>query len=204
MSNPPKPMSSNAPPDASRPSREDAEAAVRTLIRWAGDDPDREGLLDTPARVVSAYEDWFRGYREDPAEILNRTFSEVSGYDEMVVLRGIAFSSHCEHHLAAIIGHAHIGYLPRRHVVGISKLARLVDAHARRLQIQERMTADIANSLMDELKPYGVGVVIKATHGCMTTRGVNKHEATMVTSRMLGVFRDDSATRQEFLAAVDL
>lgn len=197
-------MSSNAPPDASRPSREDAEAAVRTLIRWAGDDPDREGLLDTPSRVVSAYEDWFRGYREDPAEILNRTFSEVSGYDEMVVLRGIAFSSHCEHHLAAIIGHAHIGYLPRRHVVGISKLARLVDAHARRLQIQERMTADIANSLMDELKPYGVGVVIKATHGCMTTRGVNKHEATMVTSRMLGVFRDDSATRQEFLAAVDL
>jgi GTP cyclohydrolase I len=197
-------MPGNAVDDDPRPSREEAEAAVRTLIRWAGDDPDREGLLDTPSRVVKAYEDWFRGYREDPGGLLQRTFSEVSGYDEMVVLRGIAFSSHCEHHLAAITGHAHIGYLPRRHVVGISKLARLVDAHARRLQIQERMTADIANSLMDELKPYGVGVVIKATHGCMTTRGVNKHEATMVTSRMLGVFRDVSATRQEFLSAIDL
>jgi GTP cyclohydrolase I len=204
LSNSSKILSDDPSSDDSRPSREDAEAAVRTLIRWAGDDPGREGLLDTPSRVVSAYEDWFRGYREDPAALLNRTFSEVSGYDEMVVLRGIAFSSHCEHHLAAITGHAHIGYLPRRHVVGISKLARLVDAHARRLQIQERMTADIANSLMEELKPYGVGVVIKATHGCMTTRGVNKHEATMVTSRMLGVFRDDSATRVEFLSALDL
>lgn len=177
---------------------------MRTLLRWAGDDPEREGLIDTPARVVSAYEDWFRGYREDPAEQLNRTFSEVSGYDEMVVLRSIAFSSHCEHHLAAITGHAHIGYLPRRRVVGISKLARLVDTHARRLQIQERMTADIANTLMQVLDPYGVGVVIRATHGCMTTRGVNKHESTMVTSRMLGVFRKNSATRQEFLTAIDL
>jgi len=199
-----KPPSAMPSSDASRPSREDAEAAVRTLIRWAGDDPNREGLLDTPSRVVSAYEDWFRGYQEDPAAVLSRTFSEVSGYDEMVVLRGIAFSSHCEHHLAAITGHAHIGYLPRRRVVGISKLARLVEAHARRLQIQERMTADIANTLMDELNPHGVGVVIRATHGCMTTRGVNKHEATMVTSRMLGVFRDQAATRQEFLAAIEL
>ncbi len=199
-----KPPSAMAPSDASRPSREDAEAAVRTLIRWAGDDPNREGLLDTPSRVVSAYEDWFCGYQEDPAAVLSRTFSEVSGYDEMVVLRGIAFSSHCEHHLAAITGHTHIGYLPRRRVVGISKLARLVEAHARRLQIQERMTADIANTLMDELNPHGVGVVIRATHGCMTTRGVNKHEATMVTSRMLGVFRDQAATRQEFLAAIEL
>lgn len=189
---------------ASLPSRDEAEDAVRTLIRWAGDDPGREGLLDTPARVVSAYEDWFRGYKEDPAALLNRTFSEVNGYDEMVVLRGIAFSSHCEHHLAAITGHAHIGYLPRRRVVGISKLARLVDAHARRLQIQERMTADIANTVMEVLEPYGVGVVIQATHGCMTTRGVTKHESTMVTSRMLGVFRDNAATRQEFLTTIEL
>jgi GTP cyclohydrolase I len=204
LSVPPKSTPGKTSPDLPRPSRDDAEAAVRTLIRWAGDDPDREGLLDTPSRVISAYEDWFRGYREDPAALLNRTFSEVSGYDEMVVLRAIAFSSHCEHHLAAIIGHVHIGYLPRRRVVGISKLARLVDAHARRLQIQERLTADIANTLMEELNPYGVGVVIKATHGCMTTRGVNKHESTMVTSRMLGVFRDNPATRQEFLSAVDL
>lgn len=177
---------------------------MRTLLRWAGDDPDREGLIDTPARVVRAYEDWFGGYKEDPSTLLNRTFAEVNGYDEMVVLRSIAFSSHCEHHLAAITGHAHIGYLPKKRVVGISKLARVVDAHARRLQIQERMTADIANTLMQVLEPHGVGVVIQATHGCMTTRGVSKHEATMVTSRMLGVFRDDPATRNEFLTAVEL
>ncbi|MEM9629258.1 MAG: GTP cyclohydrolase I FolE [Pseudomonadota bacterium] len=189
---------------SSRPSRAEAEAAVRTLLRWAGDDPDREGLIDTPARVVRAYEDWFGGYKEDPSTLLNRTFAEVNGYDEMVVLRSIAFSSHCEHHLAAITGHAHIGYLPKKRVVGISKLARVVDAHARRLQIQERMTADIANTLMQVLEPHGVGVVIQATHGCMTTRGVSKHEATMVTSRMLGVFRDDPATRNEFLTAVEL
>src|SRR5262245_22420918 len=188
----------------SRPSRAEAEAAVRTLIRWAGDDPDREGLAVTPARVARAYEEWFAGYAEDPKAFLQRTFEEVGGYDEVVVLRDISFESHCEHHMAPIIGRVHIGYLPRHRVVGISKLARLVEAYARRLQIQERFTAQIANTLNEVLKPHGVAVVVQATHGCMTTRGVHKTAASLVTSRMLGVFRRQAQTRQEFLAALDL
>ncbi|MEJ0074478.1 MAG: GTP cyclohydrolase I FolE [Alphaproteobacteria bacterium] len=186
------------------PSRGEAEAAVRTLIRWAGDDPDREGLAATPARVARAYEEWFGGYAVEPKEFLQRTFEEVEGYDEIVVLRDIRFESHCEHHMAPIIGRVHIGYLPRRRVVGISKLARLVEAYAKRLQIQERFTAQIANTLNDVLKPHGVAVVVQATHGCMTTRGVHKSAASLVTSRMLGVFRKQAQTRQEFLAALDL
>jgi GTP cyclohydrolase IA len=187
-----------------RPSRGEAEAAVRTLVRWAGDDPDREGLAATPARVTRAYEEWFAGYAVDPKEFLQRTFQEVEGYDEIVVLRDIRFESHCEHHMAPIVGRVHIGYLPRSRVVGISKLARLVEAYARRLQIQERFTAQIANTLNDVLKPHGVAVVVQATHGCMTTRGVHKSAASLVTSRMLGVFRKQAQTRQEFLAALDL
>ena len=187
-----------------RPSRTEAEAAVRTLIRWAGDEPEREGLDATPARVVRAYEEWFAGYSEDPAELLRRTFDETGGYDEIVLLRDIRFESHCEHHMAPIIGRAHIGYLPRRRVVGISKLARLVEVYAKRLQIQERMTAEIATTIERELNPHGVAVVIEGTHTCMTTRGVHKSQATMVTSRMLGVFRDHAETRQEFLSAIDL
>lgn len=189
---------------AKRPAREEAEAAVRTLIRWAGDDPDREGLAATPARVVRAYEEWFNGYGEDPAELLQRTFEEAGGYDDIVLLRDIRFESHCEHHMAPIIGRAHIGYLPRSRVVGISKLARLVEVYAKRLQIQERMTAEIANTLERVLKPHGVAVVIEGTHTCMTTRGVHKSQATMVTSRMLGIFRDRQETRQEFLSAIDI
>jgi GTP cyclohydrolase IA len=191
-------------PAAERPSRAEAEEAVRTLIRWAGDDPRRQGLAGTPARVARAYEEWFSGYTEDPREYLSRTFDEVAGYDEMVVLRDITFESHCEHHLAPIIGRAHIGYLPRHRVVGISKLARLVDVYARRLQIQEKMTAEIASCLESVLKPFGVGVVIEAAHQCMTTRGVHKTSVTMVTSQMLGVFRKREETRQEFLAAIKL
>jgi GTP cyclohydrolase I len=187
-----------------RPSRGEAEAAVRTLIRWAGDDPDRQGLAGTPARVARAYEEWFSGYAEDPRDYLSRTFDEVAGYDEIVVLRDIAFESHCEHHLAPIIGRAHIGYLPRHRVVGISKLARLVDVYARRMQIQEKMTAEIASCLDGVLKPFGVAVVIEAVHQCMTTRGVHKTGVSMVTSRMLGVFRKNDETRQEFLAAIKL
>ncbi len=187
-----------------RPSREDAEAAVRTLIRWAGDDPDREGLLATPARVVRAYEEWFSGYSEQPRDFLKRTFEETGGYDEVVVLRDIRFESHCEHHMAPIIGRVHIGYLPRNRVVGISKLARLVEVYARRLQIQEKMTAEIAACLEEVLKPHGVAVVTEATHQCMTTRGVHKTGVSMVTSRMLGVFRDRAETRQEFLAAIGM
>ena len=189
---------------SSRPTRGEAEAAVRTLIRWAGEDPDREGLAATPARVARAYEEWFGGYSVDPKEFLQRTFEEVEGYDEIVVLRDIRFESHCEHHMAPIVGRVHIGYLPRSRVVGISKLARLVDAYARRLQIQERFTAQIANTLNEVLKPQGVAVVVQATHGCMTTRGIHKSEASLVTSRMLGVFRRQAQTRQEFLAALDL
>jgi GTP cyclohydrolase IA len=187
-----------------QPSRAEAEQAVRTLIRWAGDDPGREGLLDTPARVVRAYEQWFAGYGEDAGEHLARTFEEISGYDEMVVLRDIRFVSHCEHHMAPIVGRAYVGYLPHAKVVGISKLARLVQVLARRLQIQEALTAQIANTLNDVLAPHGVAVVIEATHGCMTSRGVSQAEATMVTSRMLGAFRDRPETRQEFLAAIGL
>jgi GTP cyclohydrolase I len=189
---------------AERPSRAEAEQAVRLLIRWAGDDPLREGLLDTPARVVRAYEEWFSGYDEDPDKHLARTFQEVAGYDEMVVLRDIRFVSHCEHHMAPIVGHAHIAYMPRNKVVGISKLARVVQVYARRLQVQEAMTAEIANTLDRVLAPHGVAVVIEGAHGCMTSRGVAQSAATMVTSRMLGVFRDRPETRHEFLAAINL
>jgi GTP cyclohydrolase I len=189
---------------ADRPSRKIAEDAVRTLIRWSGDDPDREGLVGTPARVVRAYEEWFAGYFENPREYLTRTFDEVGGYDEIVLLRDIQFESHCEHHIAPIIGRVHIGYLPRNRVVGISKLARLVDVYAKRLQIQEKMTSEIAKCLNSVLKPFGVGVVVEATHECMTTRGVHKSAVTMVTSCMLGIFRTQAKTRQEFLSAINL
>ena len=182
-----------------RPTTAEAEGAVRTLLRWAGDDPEREGLLDTPGRVVRAYRQWFRGYEEDPVAMLQRTFEEVEGYDEMVVLRDIRFESFCEHHLAPIIGVAHVGYLPTDRVVGISKLARLVDAYAKRLQVQEKMTAQIANTLMTVLKPIGVAVVMEGEHHCMSTRGVNKHGVSMVTSTMLGAFREDHRTRKEFM-----
>ena len=187
-----------------RPSRAEAAEAVRTLIRWAGDDPGREGLVDTPDRVVRAYAEWFGGYGEDPAALLGRTFGESGGYDEMVVLRDIRFVSHCEHHMAPVFGRAHVGYLPRDRVVGTSKLARLVGPYARRLQIQERMTAQIADALDAVLRPEGVGVVVEASHGCMATRGVREPGARMVTSRMLGAFRDRPETRAEFLAAVGL
>jgi GTP cyclohydrolase IA len=181
---------------------EQAEAAVRTLLRWAGDDPDREGLRDTPARVARAYGDWFSGYALDPGDYLRRTFEEVAGYDELIVLRDIEFESHCEHHMAPIIGHAHIGYLPDRRVVGISKLARVVDVFARRFQVQEKMTAQIAGCINDILQPRGVGVMIEAVHQCMTTRGIHKRGVSMVTSQMLGAFRDDGRTRAEFLQMV--
>jgi GTP cyclohydrolase IA len=186
-----------------RPSRKEAEKAVEVLLRWAGDDPAREGLLDTPKRVTKAFEQYFCGYETDPAELLSRTFDEVEGYDEMVVLRDIRFESHCEHHLAPFIGVAHVGYMPNKRVVGISKLARLVDAYSKRLQIQEKLTAQIANTLNDVLQPKGVAVVIEAAHQCMTTRGVHKHGVTMQTSRMLGLFRNDPRTRQEFFSLVN-
>lgn len=182
-----------------RPSRTQAEEAVRTLLLWAGEDPSREGLIDTPARVARAYEDWFGGYKVDPVRYLKRTFEEVEGYDEMIVLRDISFESHCEHHMAPIIGKAHVGYLPNNKVVGISKLARVVETFARRFQVQEKMTAQIANCIQDVLKPKGVGVVIDASHQCMTTRGVHKDDVTMLTSQMLGLFRKDARTRSEFL-----
>jgi GTP cyclohydrolase I len=182
-----------------RPTVAEAEEAVRTLLRWAGDDPDREGLLDTPGRVTRAYRQWFRGYEEDPVAMLQRTFEEVEGYDEMVVLRDIRFESYCEHHLAPIIGKAHVGYIPTDRVVGISKLARLVDAYAKRMQVQEKMTAQIANTLMEVLKPRGVAVVMEGEHHCMSTRGVHKHGVSMVTSTMLGSFREDHRTRKEFM-----
>jgi GTP cyclohydrolase I len=188
--------------DTDRPSRAEAEAAVRTLLRWAGDDPAREGLLDTPARVVRAYEEWFAGYSIDPEDFLRRTFEETDGYDEMVVLRDIGFESFCEHHVAPIIGRAHIAYLPHKRVVGISKLARVIEAYSKRLQIQEKMTAQIANTINDVLSPRGVAVVIEATHQCMTTRGVHKSGVSMVTSRMLGAFRTDPKTRREVLAMI--
>jgi GTP cyclohydrolase IA len=187
---------------AERPSREEAEAAIRVLLRWAGDDPAREGLRDTPSRVARAYQEWFAGYAVDPEEFLRRTFEETDGYDEMVVLRDVGFESMCEHHMAPIIGKAHIAYLPHKRVVGISKLARVVEAYSKRLQIQEKMTAQIANTIESVLKPKGVAVVIEATHQCMTTRGVHKTGVSMVTSRMLGAFRDDASTRREFLAMI--
>jgi GTP cyclohydrolase I len=185
-----------------RPSREAAEAAVRTLLCWAGDDPAREGLEGTPERVVRAYEEFFAGYAQDPTDILQRTFEETGGYDEMVLLRDIRFESHCEHHMAPIIGQAHVAYMPKTRVVGISKLARVVEIYARRLQIQEKMTAQIANTIDEVLQPHGVAVVIDAAHQCMTTRGVHKPGASMVTSHMLGVFRDDPKTRREFLGMI--
>ena len=198
----PAPRGPAAVAQMAKPSREEAEAAVRTLIRWAGDDPDREGLVSTPSRVVRAYEEWFGGYAIDPEEFLRRTFKETDGYDEMVVLRDIRFESFCEHHIAPIIGVAHIAYLPDHRVIGISKLARLIEVYAKRLQIQEKMTAQIANTLNDVLMPKGVAVVLEATHQCMTTRGVHKSGMSMVTSRMLGAFRDNPTTRREFLAMI--
>ena len=188
---------------ADRPSRADAEEAIRTLIRWAGDDPSREGLLDTPTRVARAYEEFFNGYSASPRSLLERTFEEVDGYDEMVLLRDIRFESHCEHHMAPIIGKTHVAYLPDRRVVGISKLARVVEVYAKRLQIQEKMTAQVANIIDEVLQPKGTAVVIEAAHQCMTTRGIHKSGVTMVTSRMLGAFRDDPTTRREFLAMID-
>ena len=182
----------------------DAEEAVRTLLRWAGEDPAREGLLETPKRVAEAYSDWFSGYSIDPRDYLQRTFEEMAGYDEMVVLRDIEFESHCEHHMAPIIGKAHVGYLPTTKVVGISKLARVVDVFARRFQVQEKMTAEIARCINDVLQPRGVGVVIEAAHECMTTRGVHKRGVSMITSKMLGAFRDDARTRAEFLTFIDI
>ena len=184
------------------PTRKEAEQAVVTLLRWAGDDPQREGLVETPQRVVEAYKDWFRGYSEDPFRFLKRTFEEVDGYDELIVLKDITFESHCEHHVAPIIGVAHVGYLPNSKVVGISKLARVVETFARRLQVQEKLTAQIANCIEEVLKPRGVGVVIDAVHQCMTTRGIHKSGVSMVTSQMLGTFRKDARTRAEFLQMI--
>ena len=185
-----------------RPTQAEAEEAIRTLLLWAGDDPGREGLLDTPKRVAKAYREWFCGYEEDPVELLARSFEEVEGYDEMVVLRDIRLESMCEHHMCPIIGKAHVAYLPSGRVVGISKLARVVEAYGKRLQIQEKMTAQIANTLNDVLQPKGVAVVIEAVHQCMTTRGVHKTGVSMVTSRMLGSFRDDPSTRREFMSMI--
>ena len=187
-----------------RPNQADAEAAIRTLLRWAGEDPQREGLLDTPARVAKAYGDWFSGYAMDPADYLRRTFEEVEGYDELIVLRAIEFESHCEHHMAPIIGKAHVGYLPNGRVVGISKLARVVETFARRFQVQEKLTAQIAHTIEDVLMPRGVAVVIEGAHECMTTRGIHKRGVSMVTSSMLGGFRDDARTRAEFLQFIGM
>ncbi|MCY7313226.1 MAG: GTP cyclohydrolase I FolE [Pseudoxanthomonas sp.] len=185
-------------------SRTQAEDAVRTLLAWAGEDPTREGLLDTPKRVVEAYGDWYSGYHEDPREYLERTFKEVAGYDEMIVLRDIEFESHCEHHMAPIIGKAHVGYLPDGKVVGISKLARVVETYARRLQVQEKMTAQIAQCIQEVLQPLGVAVVVEGAHECMTTRGIHKRGVSMVTSKMLGSFREDARTRAEFLRLIQV
>ena len=187
-----------------KPSRSEAEDAVRVLLRWAGDDPRREGLVGTPGRVARAFEEWFGGYQQDPRQYLSRTFEEVAGYDEIVALRDIPFESHCEHHLAPIIGRAHIAYLPKDHVVGISKLARVLHAYARRLQVQERLTAEVADCIWHGLKPQGVAVVIEASHACMTARGVRTPGVGMVTSRMMGVFRDDERSRKEVLSLMGM
>ncbi|MAR57187.1 MAG: GTP cyclohydrolase I FolE [Rickettsiales bacterium] len=187
---------------ADRPSKEEAMQAVRILLRWAGDNPEREGLLDTPKRVVDAYKEWFQGYDEDPRKVLAKTFEEVEDYDEMVLLKNMRFESHCEHHMAPIIGKAHIAYLPDKRVVGISKLARLLDIFAKRLQTQEVMTAQIADTIQEVLQPLGVAVVIDAKHECMTTRGVHKHDTTTVTSRMHGIFKKDPRTRAEFMSLI--
>lgn len=186
-----------------KPDRAEVEAALRTIIRWTGDDPDRDGLMETPNRVARAFEEFFSGYSQDPVAILQKTFEEIEGYDEMISLRGIRFESHCEHHMAPIIGRAWVAYIPNGRVVGISKLARIVQVYAKRLQIQEKMTAQIANTINDVLKPQGVGVIIKAQHHCMTTRGVHKPDTDLVTSRMLGCFRDNPATRQEFISLAE-
>jgi len=188
--------------DPKRPTREEAEAAVRTLVRWAGDDPAREGMRETPKRVVKAYEEWFAGYTEDPKEYLQRTFEEVAGYDEMILLKGIPFVSHCEHHMAPIIGQAHVAYMPDKRVVGISKLARVVQTYAKRFQVQEAMTAQIADTIDEILQPLGVAVVVDGQHECMTTRGINTSGVVMTTSRMLGQFRRNSVTRSEFLSMI--
>jgi GTP cyclohydrolase I len=198
------PSAARTAPDVEPVTEEQARKAIQTLLRWAGDDPQREGLRDTPARVARAYRDWFSGYLTDPADYLRRTFEEVEGYDEMIVLRGIEFESHCEHHMAPIIGRAHVGYLPTNKVVGISKLARVVDGYGRRFQVQEKMTAQIARCIDEVLKPRGVGVVIDASHQCMTTRGVHKRGVSMVTSKMLGAFREDARTRAEFLRFIEI
>ena len=196
-------MNKIVPPiDGNKPTRAEAEAAIRTLIQWAGDDPDREGLIDTPSRVVRSYEEFYQGYTADPRALLERTFEEVEGYDEIVFLRDIRFESHCEHHMAPIIGRAHVAYLPHQRVVGISKLARLIDVYAKRLQIQEKMTSQIANTINEILQPKGTAVVIEASHQCMTTRGVHKAGVSMVTSTMLGEFREEASTRREFLAMI--
>lgn len=186
--------------EVARPDRADVEAAFRTIIRWTGDDPGRDGLIETPARLARSFEEFFVGYAQDPVEILQKTFEEIEGYDEMIVLRGIRFESHCEHHMAPIVGQAWVAYVPSGRVVGISKLARVIEVYAKRLQIQEKMTAQIANTINDVLKPQGVGVIIRASHHCMTTRGVHKPDSDLVTSRMLGCFRDNPLTRQEFLS----
>ena len=185
-------------------SRDAAEEAVRTLLRWAGEDPAREGLLETPKRVAKAYEEWFKGYALDPDEYMARTFKEVCGYDELIVLRDIEYESHCEHHMAPIIGKVHVGYLPNGKVVGISKLARVVEAYAKRFQVQEKMTAQIAGCIERALQPLGVGVVVEGSHECMTTRGVHKRGVSMITSKMLGTFREDARTRAEFLRFIDV
>ena len=199
-----QPLERGKTPEAdAKPRRAEVEAAVRTLIRWTGDDPERDGLHETPSRVARAFEEFFVGYALDPVEILQKTFEEIEGYDEMIVLRGIRFESHCEHHMAPIVGKAWVAYIPNGRVVGISKLARVVETYAKRLQIQEKMTAQIANTINEVLKPQGVGVIIKATHHCMTTRGIHKPDTDLVTSRMLGCFRDNPLKRQEFLSLVD-
>ena len=186
--------------DNLKPNRAEVEAAVRTIIRWSGDDPDREGLIETPARVTRALEEAFVGYTQDPAAMLQKSFDEAEVYDEMIVLRGVRFESHCEHHMLPILGRAWVAYMPNGRVVGISKLARVVEAFAKRLQIQEKLTAQIANTVNNVLKPHGVGVLIQASHHCMTTRGVHKPDTDLVTSRMLGCFRDDPQLRQEFFS----
>ncbi|MFW0776664.1 MAG: GTP cyclohydrolase I FolE [Rickettsiales bacterium] len=183
-----------------KPTRKQAEDAVRTLIRWAGDDPTREGLIDTPKRVVKSFDEFFAGYKQNPASVLKRTFKDVGGYDEMIVLRDIDFNSHCEHHMVPFTGHVHIAYIPDKKVIGLSKLARLVDIYAKRLQIQEKFTSQIAQTLQDVLKPQGVAVVVEATHMCMTMRGVHKPDGIMQTSRLLGSFLEDQRTRQEFFS----
>jgi GTP cyclohydrolase I len=198
----PEAQSANPASAVGRPSQDEAEDAVRTLLRWLGEDPDREGLLDTPNRVVRAYEEFFAGYNDDPEELLKRTFSETEGYDEIIILRDIRVESHCEHHMVPVIGKAHVAYLPRRRVIGISKLARVVEVYAKRLQIQEKLTAQIANTIDRVLEPRGVAVVVEAAHHCMTMRGIHKEQANLVTSRMLGAFRDDPLTRREFLSMI--